>query len=297
MDLNELVVFVRVVQAGSIRKAAELLGMPKSTVSRKVIELEERLDSRLLQRTTRKLRLTDIGRIYYDHSVRIVSELENAERAVRSQHDTPRGLLRVTTPVHVAFLGPIVSEYLARYPEVRLDLCATARNVDLIEEGYDLAIRSGPLTDSSLIARNLGNVAWWLVATPGYLGKRGRPVTPSDLTQHDCLLFGRSHRITLERNDRLEEVTLTPRLLVTDFDVLKRAMTDGLGITLVPAFLCAEEVGDGRLERVLDGWTPTTTSLHVVYPSARHISPTVRTFIDHLQATDMSAVLGAHAES
>ncbi|HNF96570.1 MAG TPA: LysR family transcriptional regulator, partial [Pseudomonadota bacterium] len=163
MDRNELVIFVRVVQAGSIRAAAEQLGMPKSTVSRKLIELEERLEARLIQRTTRKLGLTDIGRIYYDHGARIVTDIESAERAVRSQHETPRGLLRVTAPLNIAFLGPIISTYLARYPEVRLELSANARVVDLIEEGFDVGIRVGPLLDSSLMAKPLGAAQWVLV--------------------------------------------------------------------------------------------------------------------------------------
>src|SRR5438445_10999747 len=140
MDLNELLVFARVVQAGSFTLAAASLGMPKSTVGRKVSELEERLNARLLQRTTRKLSLTDVGRTYYDYCARIVGEVEDAERAVSSQQETPRGLLRVTAPVNVAFLGPIVSSYLKRYPEVRLEMFCTARAVDLVEERFDLGI-------------------------------------------------------------------------------------------------------------------------------------------------------------
>ena len=143
MDLNEMLVFARVVQAGSFTTAAAQLGMPKSTVSRKVSELEERLKARLLQRTTRKLSLTDVGRTYYDYCARIVGEIEDAERAVSSLQETPRGLLRVTAPVNAAFLGPIVSDYLKRYPEVRLELFCTARAVDLVEERFDLGDPSG----------------------------------------------------------------------------------------------------------------------------------------------------------
>src|SRR5437667_4697431 len=134
MDLNEVMVFARVVQAGSFIAASARLGMPKSTVSRKVSELEARLNARLLQRTTRKLSLTDVGRTYYDYCVRIVGEIEEAERAVSSLQETPRGLLRVTAPVNAAYLGPIVSDYLERYPEVRLELFCTGRTVDLVEE-------------------------------------------------------------------------------------------------------------------------------------------------------------------
>src|SRR5262245_55668592 len=185
MDLNEIAVFTRVVQAGSFTAAAKVLGMPKSTVSRKVSDLEERLNARLLQRTTRKLSLTDAGRTYFDHGLRIVNELEEAERAVGSLQDTPRGLLRVTAGPNSAWLGDIVAEFLKRYPEVQLDLVCTARSVDLVEERFDLGIRAGTLADSSLIARSLGSATWFLVATAGYLRKRGRPRTPHDLAKHD----------------------------------------------------------------------------------------------------------------
>src|SRR6185369_3115761 len=171
MDLNEMLVFARVVQAGSFTTAATELGMPKSTVSRKVSELEERLGSRLLQRTTRKLSLTDVGRTYYDYCARIASEIEDAERAVSNLQETPRGLLRVTAPVNADFLGPIVSDYLERYPEVRLDLFCTARSVDLVEERFDLGIRAGALADSTLVARSLGEAKWFVAATPAYLRK------------------------------------------------------------------------------------------------------------------------------
>lgn len=283
MDLNELVVFVRVVQAGSIRGAAEALGMPKSTVSRKLIALEERLEARLLQRTTRKLGLTDVGRIYYDHGVRIVTDVENAERAVRSRHETPRGLLRVTAPLNLAYLGPLFGDYLRRYPDVRLELSANARVVDLVEERFDVGIRAGRLEDSSLVARSLGAITRLLVATPAYLKKRGRPRRPSDLKKHDCLLFGSDATLTLTRDKRREDVSLSPRLLVTDMDVLESALKDDLGIAVMPALLCEKAQRAGRLERVLPGWSPPSTPLHVVYPSARHLSPTVRSFIDHVQ--------------
>ncbi|MFO0563124.1 MAG: LysR substrate-binding domain-containing protein [Polyangiales bacterium] len=293
MDLNELVVFVRVVQAGSIRGAAEALSMPKSTVSRKVIELEERLEARLLQRSTRKLGLTDIGRIYYDYGARIVTEMENAERAVRSQHETPRGLLRVTAPLNLALLGPVLSDYLARYPEVRLELSANARVVDLIEERFDVGIRMGRLEDSSLIAKALATLDSMVVTTPGYAKKRGRPKTPADLKKHDCLLFGKSKTITLTRDGRAEQVSVSPRLLVMDMDVLVSAVKRELGIAVLPTMMCEDEIAAGRLERVLPQWSPPSTVMNIVYPSTRHLSPTVRSFVDHMEK---HTALGYRAE-
>jgi DNA-binding transcriptional LysR family regulator len=287
MDLNEILVFARVVQAGSFTAAAAALGMPKSTVSRKVSDLEERLHSRLLQRTTRKLSLTDVGRTYYDYCARIVGEIEDAERAVSTLQETPRGLLRVTAPINVAFLGPIVSDYLKRYPEVRLDLFCTGRAVDLVEERFDLGIRAGALADSTLIARRLGTATWLLVATPGYLKRRGRPRSPDDLSKHDCLLFGAgpdTGGLCLENGDRSVQVALSPRLTVTDIDVVYAVATAGLGIAVLPAFRCVEDLGARRLARVLADWNVPSTPVHVVYPSTRHISPKVKSFIDHLHA-------------
>src|SRR5580700_2702993 len=158
MDLNEMLVFARVVQAGSFTVAAAELGMPKSTVSRKVTELEERLKSRLIQRTTRKLSLTDVGRTYYEYCARIAGEVEDAEQAVNNLQATPRGHLRITAGTNAQYLGPIVADFLRRNPDVTVELFCTGRTVDLIEERFDLGIRAGPLADSTLIARSLGRV-------------------------------------------------------------------------------------------------------------------------------------------
>jgi len=280
-----MLVFARVVQAGSFTAAAAALGMPKSTVSRKVSELEKRLKARLLQRTTRKLSLTDVGRTFYDYSARIVGEIDEAERAVSSLQEIPRGLLRVTAPVNAAFLGPIVSDYLQRYREVRLELFCTARTVDLVEERFDLGIRAGRLADSTLIARSLGSVKWFLVASPAYLKRRGRPRSPAALKEHDCLFFGAGTQGTalhLESGEGSVRLAPSARLLVSDMDVLSAGVTAGLGIGLLPAFICVENLRARRLERVLRDWSAPATPVHVVYPSTRHLSPKVKSFIDHL---------------
>lgn len=280
-----MLVFARVVQAGSFTAAAAELGMPKSTVSRKVAELEERLKARLLQRTTRKFSLTDAGRTYYDYCARIVGEVEDAERAITRLQETPRGLLRVTAPVNSAFLGPVISDYLKRYPEVRIELFCTGRLVDLVEERFDVGIRAGALADSTLVARRLGTARWFLVATPGYLKKRGRPRSPEDLRSHDCLFFGAGANATMHLENGPASVTISPgaRTLVNDMDILDSVVIAGLGIGLVPAVRCAEALREGRLERVLADWDAPATPVHVVYPSSRHVSPKVKSFVDHLQ--------------
>jgi DNA-binding transcriptional LysR family regulator len=286
MDLNEMLVFARVVQAGSFTKAARALGMPKSTVSRRVSQLEERLKARLLQRTTRKLSLTDVGRTYYDYCARIIGEIEDAERAVSRLSEAPRGILRVTAPINVSFLGPIVGDYLKRYREVRLELFCTARTVDLVEERFDVGIRVGTLADSTLIGRSLGQVKWFLAATPAYLKKRGRPRSPDDLKKHDALLFGMGidgARLRLEGAGKSAHVALSARLMVSDIDVLHAVALTGQGIAVLPAFRCADELRARRLERVLPDWTVPATPVHVVYPSTRHLSPKVKSFVDHLE--------------
>lgn len=287
MDLNEIVVFARVVQTGSFTAAAAALGMPKSSVSRKVSELEERLKSRLLQRTTRTLSLTDVGRTYYEYCLRIVAEIEEAERAVSQLQDTPRGPLRVTAPLNFAFLGPIVADFLKRYPEVQLDLVCTDRVVDLVEERFDVGIRAGALADSTLIARNLGQAPRFLVASPAYLKKHGRPKAPEDLARHDCLLFGAGREralMRLEADGRALELEVPVKLVVNDTDMLHAAAVAGLGVALVPIFRCTSDLKQKRLERVLPAWKAPLTPIHAVYPSTRHLSPKVKTFVDHVQA-------------
>lgn len=286
-DLNEIMVFTRVVQAGSFVAASALLGIPKSTVSRKVADLEKRLNARLLQRTTRKLSLTDVGRTYFDQCARIVGEIEDAERMVTSLQNTPRGPLRVTAGPNASFLAPIISDYLKRYPEVRIELVTTMRAVDLVEERFNLGIRAGTLADSTLVARLLGRVGWFLVATPAYLKKRGRPRTPEDLREHDYLFFGPGLDGVgprLEKDGRTVQLALSPRMAASDMEVLHAVATTGLGIALLPAFLSVEDLRARRMERVLPDWNAPSIPVHAVYPSTRHLSPKVKTFLDHLQA-------------
>lgn len=285
MDLNELIVFARVVQAGSFIAASKALGIPKSTVSRKVADLEDRLDTRLLQRTTRKLSLTDAGRLFYDHCSRIASEVESAQLAITSLKETPRGLLRVTCGPNASYLAPIVRDYLQRYPDVRLELVTTTRAVDLVEERFDVGIRAGRLPDSSLIAKSLGLAGWFLVASPAYLKRRGRPRTPADLTKHAVVHFFGSDRVTLHlrRGDEDADVEVSPRLVVSELDMLHPAVLGGLGVALLPAYQCVDDLRAKRLERVLPGWEPPPTPIHLVYPSTRHVSPTVKSFIEHVQ--------------
>jgi DNA-binding transcriptional LysR family regulator len=286
MDLNEMLVFARVVQTGSFTTAAADLGMPKSTVSRKITALEARLKTRLLNRTTRQVSLTDVGRTYYDYCARIVGEIEDAERAVSNLQVVPRGVLRLTTGQNVSYLGPILNDYLRRYPEVRIEVFCTGRTVDLIEERFDLAIRAGTLSDSTLVARSLGKVRWFLVGTPAYLEKHGRPRSIDDLKKHDFMMFGTASSgatLRLESAEKTAHVEPRARLIVNDFGVVHAAAVAVPGLALLPAYLCLDDFRAKRLERVLPDWEAPAVPIHVVYPSARHISANVKTFVEHLQ--------------
>jgi DNA-binding transcriptional LysR family regulator len=282
VDLNEMVVFARVVQAGSFTAAARALGMPKSTVSRKISDLEDRLGARLLQRTTRKLSLTDVGRVYYEHCARVVAEVEEAELAVTQMHAAPRGQLRVTTPLTFSFLAPVVAEYLKRHAQVQVEVVCTDRRVDLIEEGFDLALRAGQLGDSSLIARRVGHIRTVLVAAPDYLERRGVPASPAELEKHDCIVFGGTpgNERTFRQGHRLVEVTLQARLVVNDFEMLREAAAEGLGIAAIPDYLCAADIEAGRLQSVLEDWHLPDRPVHALYPSTRHLPAKVAAFLD-----------------
>jgi len=286
MDLNELLVFTRVVQAGSFTAAARRLKMPKSSVSRKVSDLEERIGARLLHRTTRKLGLTDAGRIYFERAAPIVSDIEQVDQAVGELQAAPRGLLRVTAPLSFALIGPMVAAFLERYPDVHVELVCSDRVVNLVEEGFDVAIRAGHLVDSALIARRLGAFKRVLVASAGYLKRHGRPKSAADLEKHPCIVFGSSPTPTLwtlHSGEKRIDVRVPARLLANDMDLMLDAARAGIGIAWLPEHLLVGDLARGRLKRVLADWTSPETPVHAVYPSARHLSPKVLAFVELLR--------------
>ncbi len=285
MDLDEIVIFTKVAQAGSFTRAARELGMPKSTVSRKVSELEARLGARLLQRTTRKLGLTDAGRVYFEHGARIAAELEAAQGAVSRLQSAPTGQLRVTAPLHFGFLGSIVAELLESYPRLSVELTCTDRIVDLVAEGFDVAIRAGAPADSSLVMKKLAESPRLLVASPGYLARRGRPRTPADLADHECALFGTApagRSWTLTRGGKSQAIAVSGRIAANDLDVVLAAVIGGRGIAVVPDFLSAAPLADGRLEQVLPDWAAPPVAVSALYPSTRHLAPKVAAFVELL---------------
>jgi DNA-binding transcriptional LysR family regulator len=286
-DLEDVRVFARVVEAGSFTKAAAALGLPKSTVSRRVSKLERELGARLLQRTTRKLALTALGEQYFAHAERALAELAQAERAVSNTSGTPRGRLRVTMPSdfapHVA--SALFAELTATYPELELVADLTNRRVDLVAEGIDVALRAGPLDDSSLTARRIAHIRFGLFASRAYLDRAGRPTVPTDLAAHACLSFGnatsrKSYRLQ-NAAEQIEQPVDGP-LLCNDFGFLFHATRAGMGIASLPIYGCSELSQSSQLERILPDYQSGQGSLHAVYPSPRHLSTNVRTFIDFM---------------
>ncbi len=286
MDLNEILVFTKVVEAGSFIGASRALDMPKSTVSRKIAELEARLGARLLQRTTRRLRLTEVGQAFHLHAARVVAEAEEAARVVGRMQEAPRGLLRVTLPLNFGYLGPVVASFLARYPEVQLEMVCADRIVDLIQEGFDVAVRAGALSDSALFARSLGVLRSYAVASPAFLNQHGAPKAPQDLERFDCVVFGAGADRSswkFSRHRKMLTVNVRARFIVNDFDFVDEAALSGLGIAMLPAFRCVERIRTKQLVRVLPEWGSPETPMHAIYASARHLSPTVKAFLDHLR--------------
>jgi len=288
MDLNELMVFARVAQTGSFTRAAALLELPKSTVSRRVAALERRLGARLIQRTTRRMTLTEAGRVYLAHSERALAETEAAERAVGLLQSAPRGLLRVAAPANLGpMIGPLVADYLRTWPEVELDLMCASRSVDLIEEGFDLALRLGVVRDAALVARPLFDAPSRLVASPDYLQRRPPPRTPQALSGHPCVAIGSGpfHRmLPLSLGQRTVRVPIRGPLKVNDFDILREAALAGTVIALLPDWRCVSDVEAGRLCPVLPHWRGPVVPMTVVYHGARALPPHAAAFVALLAA-------------
>ncbi len=288
-ELSNLQLFVRVVEEGSFSAAARFLGITPSSVSRQMSQLEGELGARLFHRTTRKQSLTETGEIYFRHAHRIVADLDEARLAVNRLTDTPSGSLHVTAEADfaIAFIAPILPDFLDRYPDVQLRLSMTADTMDLIGSGIDLAIRMGHLEDSSLIARKIAISRSLLCASPSYLATHGTPTHPSELTRHCCLSFrvkpGKNHwRFNLPK-DTLD-VPISGRLNTNSLTFLRSIAVAGRGIIMIPAWMVRDELKDGHLVSLLEDFplVPPTTPISAVFAHNRHLAPKVRAFVDFL---------------
>ncbi len=280
--LSGMKAFTKVVEEGSFTSAARALGMPKSTVSRHVAALEDHLGVRLLHRTTRSLKPTDVGQAYYDRASRIVADVTEAEEAVTQMQRAPRGKLRVTAGVSFGaqYLGPLVAGYLKSHTEVEVEIVLTDRFVDLIDEGFDVAVRAGKLADSSLIARKLGTARMVICGSPAYLKKHGTPRSADDLKGHRCIRYGHNRQGSTW-SLRGGIVPLGTELTVNNGDLIKELALADMGLALLPVFIVGEEIGRGRLVQVLPDEVEQTGGVYVVYPHSRHLSAKVRAFVDH----------------
>jgi len=286
-NLAGMAVFARVVESNSFTGAARRLGMSKAAVSKQVSKLEERLGARLLNRTTRRLSLTEVGAAFYERCARIVAEAEDAELAVTRLNATPRGTLKIDAPVNfgMQYLAPLLPPFMLRNPELRVDVNFNDSFVDLIEEGCDLAVRIGQLPDSSLVARKLAETKSVICAAPSYWDRNGRPAHPAELADHDCFAYSylaTGNEWRLQGPEGPVSVRVSGSLGANNGDVLRQAAVAGLGVVAMPVFMACDDLRSGRLEPVLRDWEPPTRGIHAVYPHNRHLSAKVRAFIDHL---------------
>lgn len=286
-DLNGMSLFVKVVESKSFSEAAEKLEISPSAVSKRISRLEDRLGVQLLNRTTRRLGLTEAGAAFYERSARILTEVEEAEALVSTLRKAPRGLLRVAVPMLLGQMqiAPLATPFLARFPEMRLELVFMDRAADLIEEGLDVAIRVDDLPDSTLVARRLAPHRRVLCGAPAYFERNGVPQTPEELVRHNCLTYGPHHPsrewfFNTATGRRAVEVHGT--LLANNAEGLRQAALGGLGMALLPTFLVGGDLSAGLLRPVLSEYVSADTAIYAVYPQHRHQSPKVRAFVDFM---------------
>lgn len=289
-DLNDMLYFAEVVERGGFAAAGRALGIPKSRLSRRVSDLEAQLGVRLLQRTTRKLSLTEVGEAYLRHCQAMRESAQAAADTVAQVQTVPRGTVRVSCPVTLAqtVLAEMMPPFLARYPEVRVDMMVSNRAVNVVEEGIDVALRVRPtLEDSgSMVVKRLDMTSQILVASPDLLIRQGTPTTLEDLSRMDSVAMsapdGRATWNLMGPGGAHQVVHHTPRYVADDLLTLKFAVLAGIGMGWMPDYMCHEEMRERRLVRVLPEWVPPPAIVHAVFPSRRGLSPAVRAFLDYL---------------
>ena len=285
--LTSLTAFVRVVDSGGFSAAGRRLEMSTTMVSNHIRALEERLGARLLNRTTRKVSLTEVGKVYYDRATQILADIEQADDIAGALQSTPRGTLRIYTGTHIVpFVAPVVDEFLNRYPDVKVDLNMGERPIDIIDEGFDVAIRLTSPPDSSLIVRSLATWRHVLCCSPSYLDARGPLRQLSELAEHNCVRhalypFGDEWHF-VDRKDLPVKVRVSGNLITNSAEMLRRAALDGIGVALMAGFMIHNDLDEGRLVRLLPEYRPVELTMNAVYPHRHHLSAKVRTFIDML---------------
>lgn len=292
MDLNAALVFVWVIQAGSFSRAARQNDMPVSTVSAKIAALEKSLGVSLIQRTTRRLRLTDAGEIFFQHALRAIGELQLAQSLTHETQEGIRGKIKMTAPVEVGMssLADAISSFVAKNPDIHVELILTDRIVDLVAEGVDVALRFGDLKDSTLISKKIGSTCNHAFASPAYLKKAPPLRRPQQLADHSCLVFTNIFEgdWVLERGgpsakDKVvQNVKVHGAFSANNLIAIHRLALDGRGVALLPEFLCREDVEKKRLVPVLEGWVTRRFPVHIVHPQQSFLPKSTRTLIDHV---------------
>lgn len=291
MDLiTSMSIFKRVVETGSFSAVARETGLSQPTVSKHVAELENRLGTKLLNRSTRQLSLTEAGKEYYDRCSELLSDLEELESSVGQSRSEPTGTLRVNIPVTFGrmYLLPILWEFMSQYPDLKIDLVMDDGYVDLVKDGVDLAIRVGPLPDSSLIARKIGDSPRVTVASPDYLAEHGEPKTLTDLEDHSCIVY----TFLTTRNEwhfngasGEEKLRVHGDFSASSPDAIREAVVAGVGIAVTPLWLVHDALTQGKVKEILTDYDPTPLEIHAVYPDRRFVPRRVGLFIDHLKTS------------
>jgi DNA-binding transcriptional LysR family regulator len=286
--LLAMTVFTKVVEQGSFARAAERMDMSTSAVSRYVAELETHLDTRLLNRTTRRISLTESGQAFYERTLQLLADLEESEAAASSSTATPRGTIRLTCSINfgVKHLAPAMGSFQSRYPEVLFDVSVSDRFVDLVEEGLDIAIRIGDIGNPNLIARKIGEMRLIACASPAYLQRHGTPRRPEDLARHNCLTYeyapARNQWRFLDKAGNDIKVRIAGSVHANNGELLATIAAEGVGIVFEPDFMVSPMIRAGRLKPILTNFQSPPTPIYAIYPSRRHLSAKVRWFVDFL---------------
>jgi DNA-binding transcriptional LysR family regulator len=284
--MTSMATFVKVVESGGFSAAARTLSMSPSMVTAHVHSLEERLGVRLLNRSTRRVSLTEVGHAYYERCLQVLADVEDADQIAQALQSTPRGTLRLNTSIAIPpLLAPVIAEFVALHPEVSINLTMTDRMIDLVEEGFDLAVRNMSVPDSSLVVRCVATYHFVVAGAPSYLAARGTPKQPADLAHHNCLVYshsawGNEWRFAAPNGE--QSVPVRGNLQANSDNALRLAAVHGQGLALAPSFLLIDEIKAGRLIPVLTEFLQTENSINVIYPHRHHLSAKVRSFIDLL---------------
>ena len=285
--MTSMATFAKVVENGGFSAAARALSISPSMATAHVQSLEERLGVRLLNRSTRKVSLTEVGHAYYERCLQILAEADDADQIAQALQSTPRGTLRLNTSVAIPpFLAPVIAEFAALYPDVSISMTMTDRMIDLVEDGFDLAVRNMAVPDSSLITRRVASYRFVVCGAPSYFAKRGTPETPADLARHNCLIYSRSAwgdqwRFTGPDGGE-QSISVKGNLHANSDNALRLAAVNGQGLAMVPSFLVKDEIKSGRLIPVLTGFLEAEYPINAIYAHRHHLSAKVRSFIDLL---------------